>query len=142
MKCPSCGNVLVEHRSAGVAIDRCQSCGGVWFDAGELRQYLLRQPGVSANAKDLSADGNERTATGVGGETRPCPRCSKSAKNSRWRDVTIAKCDSCRGVFLDAEVLASLEAKSPESRDTPSKAVRETLFHTLGELAMAVFDGI
>lgn len=38
MRCPKCGSTLAEERHGSVVVDRCHSktCGGVYFDAGEL----------------------------------------------------------------------------------------------------------
>ena len=36
MKCPKCGADLVTIDFAGIQIDRCPECLGVWLDAGEL----------------------------------------------------------------------------------------------------------
>jgi uncharacterized protein with PIN domain len=36
MKCPKCGHDLVETNFQQIKIDRCPSCHGVWFDAGEV----------------------------------------------------------------------------------------------------------
>lgn len=42
MRCPKCGSVMKEVDYQGVKIDQCQSCHGVFFDAGEL-DLLLAQ---------------------------------------------------------------------------------------------------
>lgn len=39
LPCPVCGLPMIKARyaySSGVIIDRCQNCGGVWLDRGEL----------------------------------------------------------------------------------------------------------
>lgn len=40
MRCPKCGQQMVEEDRAGIKIDRCTGCGGVFFDAGELDLLL------------------------------------------------------------------------------------------------------
>ena len=35
-KCPRCGIDLSEHDHKGVKIDKCDSCGGMWLDKGEM----------------------------------------------------------------------------------------------------------
>jgi hypothetical protein len=40
MKCPKCGMDLQEFELHGVKLDRCVSCGGTWFDSGEVEQML------------------------------------------------------------------------------------------------------
>lgn len=36
MKCPKCGMELIEIDYAGIKIDKCSECEGIWLDAGEL----------------------------------------------------------------------------------------------------------
>ena len=43
MKCPRCDGSLKELQFEEVMIDRCDNCGGVWLDSGELEQ-LTRKP--------------------------------------------------------------------------------------------------
>ena len=46
MRCPKCGLNLTEENYGGVLVDRCSSnsCGGVFFDGGEL-EILLKAKG-------------------------------------------------------------------------------------------------
>ncbi len=41
-KCPKCANDLQEEDIAGVTIDRCIVCEGIFLDRGELEEILLR----------------------------------------------------------------------------------------------------
>ena len=43
MKCPKCGHDLKEEDLHGVKADRCTFCEGLFFDAGELDQVLLKK---------------------------------------------------------------------------------------------------
>ena len=43
MRCPKCGHELAEQELSGIKVDRCPSCGGVFFDAGELDTLLQSQ---------------------------------------------------------------------------------------------------
>ncbi len=40
MKCPKCGMDLHTFELKGVKLDRCVSCHGTWFDAGEIEQVM------------------------------------------------------------------------------------------------------
>jgi uncharacterized protein len=42
MKCPNDGAVLTMSERAGVEIDYCPECRGVWLDRGELDKILDR----------------------------------------------------------------------------------------------------
>ncbi len=43
MKCPKCGADLQEELLRGIVVDVCTSCGGIWFDKGELDLLLGRE---------------------------------------------------------------------------------------------------
>jgi uncharacterized protein len=43
MKCPKCGHDMVEEQLDAVRVDRCSFCEGIFFDAGELDQILLKK---------------------------------------------------------------------------------------------------
>lgn len=40
MQCPRCNGTLKEEVYDEVRIDRCDTCTGVWLDAGELEQII------------------------------------------------------------------------------------------------------
>lgn len=43
MKCPNCENsTLVIAERAGIEIDHCPQCRGVWLDRGELDKIMER----------------------------------------------------------------------------------------------------
>lgn len=43
LKCPKCDGTLVEIAHEEVQIDRCDTCNGVWLDAGELERLTERE---------------------------------------------------------------------------------------------------
>ena len=43
--CPKCDGTLVEVAFENVQIDRCDKCGGVWLDSGELETLTAREQG-------------------------------------------------------------------------------------------------
>jgi uncharacterized protein len=43
MRCPKCGHEMKEEELQGVKVDRCSFCEGIYFDAGELDQVLLKR---------------------------------------------------------------------------------------------------
>ncbi|MEW6280853.1 MAG: zf-TFIIB domain-containing protein [Candidatus Eremiobacterota bacterium] len=45
MRCPKCGQQLVEETHEEIDVDRCSACGGVWLDAGELEQLNKKEQG-------------------------------------------------------------------------------------------------
>ena len=45
MGCPRCKGQLRAEAYEQVNIDRCDTCGGVWLDAGELEQIISEESG-------------------------------------------------------------------------------------------------
>lgn len=43
MKCPKCGKDLEEVPLAGIKVDQCANCLGIYFDKGELELLLGTQ---------------------------------------------------------------------------------------------------
>ncbi len=43
MKCPKCGDSLQEIEYVGIKVDKCVHCQGIFFDAMELDELLLKQ---------------------------------------------------------------------------------------------------
>lgn len=43
MKCPKCGHDLEEVKMGALLVDKCQECGGMFFDAGELDILLAAE---------------------------------------------------------------------------------------------------
>lgn len=46
MRCPKCGMELAHFDLHGIELDRCVSCHGTWFDAGEVDELLEKEQGV------------------------------------------------------------------------------------------------
>jgi hypothetical protein len=40
--CPKCPGLLETYTFQGFVLDRCQSCGGIWMDKGELEGVLRK----------------------------------------------------------------------------------------------------
>ena len=99
--CPDCDTRMqafwVPSRKAGaeVELDRCNDCGGVWFDAGELS----------------AASG--RAVTEVGEETdRRCPACEVAlVEASLAGAIEVETCPECEGTFLEARDMDALVKK-------------------------------
>jgi hypothetical protein len=52
LRCPSCGNRLVEVERSTILIDACQGCRGVWLDRGELDKILVAERQMIAGDPD------------------------------------------------------------------------------------------
>ena len=58
VSCPKCDGSLSEISFEEVLIDRCEKCGGIWLDAGELERLVNRKEGgwLSRMRKSLVGD--------------------------------------------------------------------------------------
>ena len=100
-ECPKCRSRLHERRiqDAGVKVDCCPSCRGLWFDNRELEAVLELQTGerfVPRTARKSD---------------RRCPRCGILLFGFRYpeTDVEIDMCETCHGIWLDSGELKRFE---------------------------------
>lgn len=93
-----------------MTVDRCNSCGRLWLDDGEM-QRLLRDKGAVEGA-DAGPFGRESARAALG--DRVCPRDQRELleiKHPQRPDVTIEICPACRGVLLDAGELRQISGQ-------------------------------
>jgi len=105
MNCPKCTGAELRRgklRGSEVELDGCQSCGGLWFDGGELGAVLGP---VAAERAQIPphARANERLR---------CPRCGQALV---WfcfpgTMTVVDACRGCQGVWLDGGEVKSLKA--------------------------------
>jgi hypothetical protein len=51
MRCPKCGSGLAEIAYRDQRVDRCEACGGIWLDAGELEALATKEDGFLAGLR-------------------------------------------------------------------------------------------
>jgi Zn-finger nucleic acid-binding protein len=99
MKCPKCGTeTLKESIVNGVAVERCSSCSGTWFDERELTQLLAEDAGYVAALRRGSVKEQ------VAGKKGFCPHDGSEllrVYSSIERSVIIDACTECHGIWLD-----------------------------------------
>ena len=67
LRCPNDGSRLIELERAGVLIDACSECSGVWLDLGELDKILVKERQFAAGMdadQDFYAEMGGRSAGG------------------------------------------------------------------------------
>ncbi|MBL7665214.1 MAG: M48 family metalloprotease [Bacteriovoracaceae bacterium] len=96
LKCPKCDAAFNEVLSrAGVMIDVCSSCSGVWFDQGELSFFVKSRKSLNTyREKGL----NEIRPTNYA-----CPHCKKKLRQGRIPEfnLEVEECETCQGLFFD-----------------------------------------
>ena len=111
MQCPRCETRTLKavDTDSGPTLDFCETCGGVWFDGGELQPFM----GWRAMPKR-----QERKIDLV-----HCPRCETPtlAGFSFEKGPPLDECSTCGGVWCDQGEVASLKKLSPAARTTRIK---------------------
>jgi len=109
MNCPRCANTPLEQEiNAGMEVDRCPACGGLWLDTGEGE--LISRPGEipAAVIEQVAALDTHRAVDGS--ETLTCPRCANGMQREHYAESSI-EIDRCVcGVWLDAGELEKIGA--------------------------------
>jgi len=101
--CPNCSVSMNSEVAAGVSIDECPECRGLWFDADELKRVMLTDPVSLAGLE-------EETATFVPqhypeGSTRRCPVCERVLDRFQYEydsPIQLDACGTCNGIWVDS----------------------------------------
>lgn len=102
-------------RGGRVEIDRCDGCGSIWLDVGELELLTRAQPVTDAPEGTL-AEVVARARAGLPAEDvvryRNCPRCAALMGRRNFGEASGVIVDECprHGVFLDPGELEAIEA--------------------------------
>lgn len=111
MNCPKCGEgkALAEVELAGIEVDRCSICNGVWLDEYELDDLLDID---EAELKKIMEGQGSEQLDGVEGN---CPRDGTPLGRVRLaqsRETTVDMCSECQGLWLDGGEFKRLREKS------------------------------
>lgn len=85
----------------GIKLDRCVTCGAVWFDAKELEH--LQRDKRTAEAVDIGA--RTRSAAAIKTRNLRCPRDNEpmiEVEHPKQSHIMIMECGTCGGHLLDA----------------------------------------
>lgn len=108
VSCPRHDRPMRRFMVAGIEVDRCGICGGIWLDAGELESLV---------ASDRDARDAARMLDRADGAIEPddrdpvCPRDGApliAKRDPRKPNVECDACETCGGVFLDAGELSRM----------------------------------
>ncbi len=117
MKCPKDGTPLARVTAAGIELDKCHACEGIWFDRGEMER--LRDAELQEVAPVLEEEGGQRPSPA--GETSGymrCPRCEharlQGCHYTFLHPVRIDRCERCFGVWLDKGELERIMGEQHE----------------------------
>jgi Zn-finger nucleic acid-binding protein len=106
--CPRHDRPMRRFGVAGIEVDRCGICGGIWLDAGELEALVRSDRDTRAAARLLDrADGAEEESD----HAPVCPRDGTPLAPMRSAVAPHVECDACTacgGVYLDAGELSAM----------------------------------
>jgi Zn-finger nucleic acid-binding protein len=127
--CPVCEGIALRPVAAGeVTVDVCPSCGGFWFDAGELEQFPDRPSVQRFLGAARHAPGRcRKKGHPVPRASTRCPRCDAPpavcpACASRLATVLTSACPievclGCHGAWLDAHEMELLAGATLPARE-------------------------
>ena len=101
MICPFCESQLVAEVHAGIEIDRCEECGGLWFDRDELAAYR-KADGKNDHHELVSVVCREEPCLS-------CPRCrSETLVAVEVAGVEARRCSNCSGIAIQSKSVPSI----------------------------------
>jgi Zn-finger nucleic acid-binding protein len=126
MFCPRCKRDTLVTRTIkdrGVKVEHCSSCGGIWFERGELEKAVpaavdgLRPPDDAEKGRRL------------------CPECFEPMQTYQYPHtmVQVDQCGECRGIWLDAREFEEIRVvrahmkKTGKLDDDPIYGIRGAL---------------
>lgn len=109
MQCPRCAVALERKTVRGrvTEIDRCPTCGGIWFDDGEIAELLgMPRSGVRMIPAEARA------------ARLPCPRCNQALYIFAYPGTmtVVEGCRQCGGIRLDAGEFEEIRRSQRTSR--------------------------
>jgi Zn-finger nucleic acid-binding protein len=128
MKCTACGNTMEQMKVHEITVDVCRGgCGGIWFDAFELKKVDEKHESAGETLLDVERDGSIHVDYHA---KRMCPRCGNRPMIRHFfsvkQEVEIDECPACGGFWLDAGELARI--RSLFENDEDKKAAAEKYF--------------
>lgn len=82
MKCPRCSVLLNEITKAGVLVDVCDRCLGIWLDRGEMEKIAARLRQV-----EREWDDDRLPPADVGDVRHASAEHDRYRKKKRWSDL-------------------------------------------------------
>ena len=111
MNCPNCNKPLARFTFRNVQLDDCPDCGGIWFDADELKQVRSAGPDAWTNLEAQIAPRDPNTTAPSPNYEKKCPKCAVLMRPYRYMvnsDVHLDECEQCGGAWVDDSELAAM----------------------------------
>ena len=110
MLCPSCATEMIEKEYAGVSIDICAGCEGVWTDKGELGKIVSNKEEEFDPDKVIETFKNRWTPRETSSD-KVCPQCHQKMKEFNYADtgIMLDRCVNGHGIWLDSDELEKVQ---------------------------------
>jgi len=99
MNCPNCGARMRTDSEPDIKIEKCDACGGIFLERGELDALVT---GLAGDVEFCAFD--DELPPGAF-KARTCPRCADAKMRKieflRYSGVLLDHCVECGGFFLD-----------------------------------------
>ena len=118
LKCPRCDRALrndsfdkynSDLSTSTIGVDECESCGGIWFDKGELEEVQDLVDVTLIEIRKIPTPTEQYTQLN-------CPRCKNTVmekvQNTRDKKVIMDVCPNCKGVWLDGGELKAIQQEN------------------------------
>jgi membrane associated rhomboid family serine protease/Zn-finger nucleic acid-binding protein len=109
MNCPSYSNKLRRIKAKSEVLDICPRCKGIWFDSGELVDFvkeLVKSENVLPEKTRLFERRQVHVSDEVVENNKSCPRCNLVMQTFNYcydSNVFLEKCPDCHGIWADAK---------------------------------------
>lgn len=124
LDCPNDGTRLERRSLQGTTIDFCETCGGSYFDKGEVESLL--ESGVNEsefNTKQVVSFRDYSSPVGS------CPRCDGMmetvTRTSDYKDYHIYVCKDCRGIWMNKNIYQAIKDKRVTQDEQQQKRLVE-----------------
>jgi Zn-finger nucleic acid-binding protein len=105
--CPRCTKALEPLVAEGVTVEGCRSCGGAWFDKGELDEVAHKDPEALQRLDEAFRPARDELPPPY--SSMRCPECLDRLQAFQFRHfpgIEMDGCKRCRGVWADDGDLA------------------------------------
>ena len=128
MICPVCKSDMIVVEYHNIELDYCNSCKGVWFDAGEI-ELLLESYSLEETKVFLDGILNSQEAVSLE-KKRNCPICGHKMKKIAVGEQPKILIDICReehGLWFDGgevtQLIRHLAGEHPPKHDSKEQVI-------------------
>lgn len=111
---------------AGLRLDVCGKCAGIWFDSGELASLAKEAPALLQILEDKFVP--EISVIHQPEGAKRCPRCKKTLEKFRYQyssPTLVDSCKTCGGVFIEDNELHAIKQTIDEKDHAKVTAAME-----------------